>query len=150
MLSGDAIDEAETVADVKDSLCALLAERIGAPRAVDGRHLAAEARRTIDERFAEPLSLKGVAERLGMNATYLSELFKREVGVNFGAYLTMVRTEAAKRLLARTDLSIRAVAAAVGYAYPEYFQRVFRRHEGMAPEAWRKARAGTEESSPPA
>lgn len=152
VLSGDAIDEAESVREIVETLCRLLTERLGEPLAVDGRRLAAEARRLVDERFYEPLSLKGVADRLGLNPTYLSELFKREAGANFGAYLTMVRTEAAKRLLARTDLPVREVATAVGYAYPEYFQRVFRRREGVTPEVWRRASAtgtGAEGSSLP-
>ena len=153
VLSGDVVDEMETLDDLVEFLSCFIAERTAGslPRGADGRHLAAEARRIIDGRFAEPLSLRGVAEHLGLNPTYLSELFKREVGTNFSAYVTRVRTDAAKHLLTRTDLAVRDIAREVGYAYPEYFQRVFRRQEGLSPVEFRSRHARpAEESSPPA
>ncbi len=151
VLSGDVVDEMETLDDLVEFLCCFVAERTAGslPLGADGRHLAAEAKRFIDGRFAEPLSLRGVAERLGLNPTYLSELFKREIGTNFAAYVTMVRTEAAKHLLERTDLAVRDIAREVGYAYPEYFQRVFRRREGLSPVEFRSRRARPAEESTP-
>jgi AraC-like DNA-binding protein len=49
-----------------------------------------------------------------------------------------VRLAVARELLARTDIAISDVAAALGYATPSAFVRAFRRWTGGSPSAWRK------------
>jgi AraC-like DNA-binding protein len=55
------------------------------------------------------------------------------------------RTHEAKRLLAKTDLTVRQVAARTGFADPAYFCRFFRRETGVSPGAFRR---GDETRSP--
>ena len=141
LLSGDVLEELETADEIADFLCDLLRERAGdaMPRAVNGRELAEEARRLVDTRFFEPVSLAATARTLGLSAPYLSVLFKGRFGVNFLDYLTLTRTRQAKRLLKETDLTVRQIAAEVGYTYPEYFQKVFRKRVGASPAEYRRA-----------
>jgi AraC family transcriptional regulator of arabinose operon len=54
-------------------------------------------------------------------------------------HLQAVRLDAARRLLATTDLPVQAVARQVGYADPLYFSRVFRREVGKSPTGFREA-----------
>ena len=65
-----------------------------------------------------------------MGVTYFSELFKKELGVGFAEYLTRLRIEEAKRLLARGSLRVYEVAQQVGYRNANYFSRLFHKHTG--------------------
>ena len=56
------------------------------------------------------------------------------------AYLTKTRMENARRLLLDADLTIKEVAAQVGYQDAHYFSRAFARESGMAPTAYRRKR----------
>ena len=49
--------------------------------------------------------------------------------------------ERAAELLAARGLTVREVAQRVGYRQPAQFAKAFRRHHGVAPSAYRAARA---------
>jgi two-component system response regulator YesN len=117
------------------------------PLPVDGRHLAFEAQRILDTGFRKDLSLTAVAQSIGLAPNYLSELFKEVLGVNFVEYLGRVRTQEAKRLLIHTKLSIKDISTLVGYSSVEYFYKVFKAREGHTPNAYRKLRGSSEEST---
>lgn len=87
--------------------------------------------------MAEDLSLEACAEQVGMSAYNLSRAFKTVAGVNFIDYLTDVRIMNAKKLLANSDAKISDIAAAVGYQ-PPYFNRIFKRMEGITPREYRQ------------
>ena len=71
--------------------------------------------RYLQEHLAEEISLSVLADEFHLNAQYISQLFKNEIGVNFLAYLTNIRMENAKKLLLSTSLSIAEVSAQSGY-----------------------------------
>ncbi len=83
--------------------------------------------------YADELSLQDFAAENGVSLAYFSRLFKDEVGMTFSDYLTHLRVEKAKELLARGDLRPSDVSILVGYEDPKYFSQVFRRIAGMAP-----------------
>lgn len=101
----------------------------------------------IGENFAEStFSLASVAEEFGMNASYLSRKFKREVGVGFGEYVQTVRLESAQRLLRETDRPVSEAAEFVGYHSASAFKSVFNKTAGMSPAVYRRGGAGCETS----
>ena len=78
------------------------------------------------------LSLAFLAETVGINATYLSHQFNREVGSSVPSYIAGLRVERAKELLvSRRGLSIGQIAAAVGIPDVNYFTKIFKK----APDA---------------
>lgn len=87
--------------------------------------------------FPTTISLKEVAVKFGINPSYLSTLFKREVGESFTQYVTRRRLEFAGDLLARTDLPVGTVATECGIPDNNYFARVFKAHTGMQPLQYR-------------
>jgi AraC-like DNA-binding protein len=89
------------------------------------------------QHFAEPLSLKRVAKVGGFAPNYFSELFRKELGVTFGARLAAFRVERAKQLLADTPLTFARVARLSGLSTPQYLSRVFKRLTGETPKACR-------------
>lgn len=140
---------AATAAAVKEWAAGVL-ERclaaVSASQAALRSEAIAQAKKYLAEHFSDPVSLEDVARQVHLSPFYFSRLFKEKEGVNFVEYLTRLRLEEAKRLLARTNETIAAVAARVGYAEANYFSRIFRRHFGLSPSEYREKRpaAGAE------
>ncbi|HJA25132.1 MAG TPA: response regulator [Candidatus Fournierella merdigallinarum] len=89
---------------------------------------------------AEHISLQSVAEEFGFNYTYLSYLFKKNMGRSPSEYLTACRIERAKELLRRNrEYSVKEVAALAGYDDPYYFSRIFKNNTGLSPSEYRRA-----------
>ena len=70
----------------------------------------------IEKDYAKTITLQGCADKFGMNAAYLSDLFSHAVGVPFKAYLTELRLQKARELLSDPTRNVSEVADAVGYA----------------------------------
>ena len=98
----------------------------------------AMAVRLIRERYAEQLSLEGVAGQIHVSPKYLSRLFKDEMGTGFNEYLTQVRLEAAEKLLSASALNVREIAVQVGYLDEKYFSRLFKKKTGLKPTEYRR------------
>ena len=73
-----------------------------------------------------------------MSSGHLSALIKRETGASFSDYVAAKRIGDAKKLLLQEGLSIEEVAYQVGYHDYFYFTKVFKKHEGISPSAFRK------------
>jgi YesN/AraC family two-component response regulator len=84
------------------------------------------------------LSLTSVAEAVGLNASYLSALFKSETKVGFSEYALKVRMEKAKELLDEAGSRVRDVARLVGYQDEKYFASLFKRAFGVTPSQYKK------------
>ncbi|MFD7654649.1 AraC family transcriptional regulator [Actinosynnema sp. NPDC059797] len=83
-------------------------------------------------------SVRAYAERIGVTPGYLTEAVKAATGRTPSELVREARTREAKRLLAKTDLAVRQVAARVGFADPAYFCRFFRRETGVSPGGFRR------------
>ncbi|MDO3411869.1 AraC family transcriptional regulator [Saccharibacillus sp. CPCC 101409] len=90
----------------------------------------------IDRHCAEALSLEELADRYGVTSYTLSKSFRQLFEINFVDYLTGVRMDRAKKLIAGTDLKINEIAERVGYR-PSYFNRQFKKLEGTTPSRYR-------------
>ena len=85
------------------------------------------------------LSLQELADNASVHPNYLTQLFKRRMGVPCMQFLTQVRMEKAKELLLHSNLRISAVARHVGYENPLYFSSYFKKWVGMNPSKYREA-----------
>lgn len=92
----------------------------------------------VDREFRSKLQLQELARQFHMNATYLGQLFKKNTGQSFNAYLNEKRIEEAKRLLKRTQMKISDVALQVGYPNTDYFINKFKLSTGILPSAYRQ------------
>lgn len=106
-------------------------------RVVNRNGTVALMKRHIDRHIGEHLSLKELAERLGMNAAYLGRIFKRVLGVGFKDYQRSRRIHTAQRMLRNTDLRVPNIAAEVGYLDVDHFTDQFKRECGLSPTAYR-------------
>jgi len=91
----------------------------------------------LGQNYMYDISLDNCADHIGTNPFYLSKAFKSVTGVNFIDYLTNLRMEKAKELLRESALKINDVAEQVGYQH-SYFNRIFKRIEGMTPSRYRE------------
>lgn len=92
----------------------------------------------INDHYNEALRLEHVAAYVGLNPSYFSTVFKRELNINFSNYLTQKRIEEACKLLLRSNLSLSDIANEVGFDSQSYFSQIFREHTGMSPREYRK------------
>jgi two-component system, response regulator YesN len=83
--------------------------------------------------YADDISLQAFSAEHNVSLAYFSRLFKVEVGMTFSDYLTQVRIEKAKELLARQDLRLSDISVLVGYDDPKYFGQIFRKVAGVSP-----------------
>jgi AraC family transcriptional regulator, transcriptional activator for feuABC-ybbA operon len=88
--------------------------------------------------YQEQLTLEGLAHMAGLSVSHYSRLFKKSVGYSPIEYLTHLRIDRAKELLALYDYRLKAVAQSVGYADEFYFSRIFKKIEGISPRDYAK------------
>lgn len=94
--------------------------------------------RYLEQRYAAPLNLAGVARQFGFSASYLSRLFKTYSGVGLKQYILQRRITEARRLLAtRPEFRTAAIAEEVGFEDFGAFNRAFKRAAGLTPSAYR-------------
>ena len=123
--------------------CALrLWERLNRQRTDSAWKTVERAKRFIAQHYAEKeLSVEMLCAHLHLSPAYFSTLFKRETQKSFTAYVTDLRMEQAARMLRDTEEKTYLIAERAGYADPNYFSYVFKKHFGISPS---KFRAGQE------
>lgn len=91
----------------------------------------------IDSDLTADLSLRAQAELLNLNSSYLSTLFKKEVGMTLTDYVNNKRIEHAIFLLNTTTLQIQTIAQHCGIPDVNYFTKTFKKHIGKTPKEYR-------------
>ncbi len=102
------------------------------------QRLVGRAMALMRARMAEDITLSEVAKSVFVSPGYLCRLFKAVCGVNLREYLTTIRIERAKELLANSALSCGEVGRSVGYGNPSHFSQAFRRATGQSPSEYRE------------
>lgn len=136
----ETLNSLQTGAEIHTWAIKGLEELLNRIRPVDqGEEAVRRAIEYIRENKHRPdLKFEEVAHVVHLSTSHLSHLLKEKMGIGYVKYLATLRVEEAKRLLRTTDMTIAAVAEAVGYDNPPYFHRVFRRETGMTPADYRR------------
>jgi AraC-like DNA-binding protein len=101
------------------------------------RHLS-RTREFIAENFARPLTLDDLAREADYSPFHLHRLFVEAYGETPNDFLRRTRLTEAKRLLARSQISVLEACAESGYQSPTTFSRLFAREFGAPPTAFRR------------
>lgn len=97
-----------------------------------------EAQKYINRNYNnEYLSISEIANSLGVSQTYLSRMFKREMGSTFSQYLTNVRIKNAIILMRDPSLRLNEIAELIGYGTQNYFNNIFKRSVGISPQDYK-------------
>jgi AraC family transcriptional regulator of adaptative response / methylphosphotriester-DNA alkyltransferase methyltransferase len=103
----------------------------------------------VEQDYASELSLDDIARRVASSRRQLQRAYAEIGGTTFREHLTHVRMDRAAELLARRGLTVREVAHRVGYRQPAQFAKAFRRHQGLAPSAFRAGAHADDEDRRP-
>ncbi|HAI84423.1 MAG TPA: AraC family transcriptional regulator [Chitinophagaceae bacterium] len=83
-------------------------------------------------------TVKYLADNVHLSASYLSDLLKKETGMNAQDHIHYYLIEEAKNILLGTQNSISEIAYSLGFEYPQYFSKLFKQKTGHTPVAYRK------------
>ena len=92
----------------------------------------------VNAEITSALSLSTIAKKMNMNASYLSNLFKRETGMTITYFINQQKVRQAAEYLKESQISIAQVSERVGIHDVNYFARIFKKHLGMSPSDFRK------------
>lgn len=91
----------------------------------------------IETRYAEQLTVTGLAGEIGLERSYFSTLFHKITGKSPQNYISDIRIQKACALLLTGEFLVNEIACAVGIA-PEGFSRVFKNKMGVTPGQYQK------------
>ena len=92
----------------------------------------------IHQNYDKDIDNAHISGELGYHSYYLNRMFKKHTGITIHQALIKERMRVAEQLLTATDLSVNAVAAAVGYADHTHFCTAFKTYMGTTPLKYRK------------
>lgn len=92
----------------------------------------------ISLHYMDNISLNEVAQIINLSRSYLSTLFKKEIGISFTQYLIDFRLNRAIEMLHKEKLPINIVAELVGYPNYADFSKIFKKHKGLSPAIYLK------------
>ena len=84
------------------------------------------------------LELTQLAAECGLSTSHFARAFRHSFGTSPHRWLTQRRIELAQRLLIESAMPIAEIAVACGFADQSHFTRIFARHVGASPAAWRR------------
>lgn len=94
----------------------------------------------------EPLQVATLAAQANISPSHFFVLFKRQTGCAPIDCFIRLRMQHACRLLGETVLSVKEVAATLGYDDPFYFSRIFKSVNHVAPSEYRLLKNGAKEA----
>jgi len=98
-----------------------------------------KAKKYIDDNLQNnELSLSLIAKHLYLNPSYLSRMFKKEIGISFIEYVTKVRMEKAIELLKKGDMKAFEIADSIGISDSNYFSTCFKKYTGLSISEYKK------------
>lgn len=101
----------------------------------------------IQQHFTEKITEEQMACLCRMRPFQFSRSFRKQCGITFQEFVQRTRIEEAMRLLQNPNMPILDIALSVGFRDQSYFTRVFKKHIGVAPTAYRESRIRTGEQS---
>jgi len=96
-----------------------------------------KAKKFIQERHTEEISLQQVAKEVHVSSFYLCKLFRKATGITFTEFVCRTRMEKAKDLLLNPNLRVSEIVYEVGFQSLTHFNRVFKKTMGETPTHYR-------------
>lgn len=92
----------------------------------------------IEDNMESPLSLSDLSFATGLSPNYFHRIFSREMGITPNNYINKIKLDNAKRLLAKTEMSIADIAMQCGFENVPYFSFLFKKQHKMTPYEFRE------------
>lgn len=85
----------------------------------------------------EEITLNQLAEIAAMTPSYLSALFKKEVGISISAYIHRAKINEAKSLMTYTAHSLTEISSLLNFHDQSYFTKIFKKYAGVTPKQFK-------------
>ena len=92
----------------------------------------------IGEHLSEDISLATLAEVARLSPYHFVRTFKQSFGLPPHRYLSSLRMQQAKSLLANPAMSVTQIGVNLGFSETSSFTTTFRKHTGLTPTAYRR------------
>lgn len=92
----------------------------------------------INQNYYNELTVEKIAQYIGLDRSYIGQLFKNEKGLSIKEYLISLRMQKAFNFLIGTDFNISEIGRSVGYQDAFWFSKIFKKKYGMSPDQLRK------------
>ncbi len=137
--AGSLIDMLKWVSHSTNAIVAALAE------SSRSNTIIGTVKKYIDEHYGSHITKADLGALVFLNPDYLAKLFKKETGTALNDYISQVRIEKAKILLADGSIPLTDVAMQTGFDYYSYFSTIFKKATGISPSDFRRQLLGNEE-----
>lgn len=94
--------------------------------------------RYVVDNLSRGVSVKELSVQFGVSTKQLCRIIKKEYGLTAQSFIKNIQLSKAKKYLAEYDLSVKEVAAKVGYSDRYTFEKAFKKNEGISPANFRK------------
>ncbi len=94
----------------------------------------------IRRNYMRKITLNDIADCVNFSISYISRIFKEEMGVSITSFVNRVRVDSAKMLLLQKEIPLVEVAYLCGFEDQTYFNKVFKRTAGTSPGKFRDKR----------
>lgn len=98
-----------------------------------------KAQQYIAAHRREQLSVPIAAQRADVSASYLTALFRKNLGISPGEYIRRVKLEESRQMIREGKLNFTEIAAALEYSTVHHFSRQFKEKFGMTPTEYAKS-----------
>ena len=127
----------QEICEVSYDILATLEDKFYTPPNVRNKKMIAIEQYISDHYTDQTMSAASIAEQFKISPSYLSRIFKADMGIGIVEYIHRIRVEAAKKLLMYNDLNMNAVAVESGFSNRWVLTRVFKKICGMTPGDYR-------------
>ncbi len=100
---------------------------------VSQNELIQNVEKIIHREYGKRLNLKLISQKLFVNSSYLSRIYKKETGLTVTDAINEYRVRKAKEILDTKEYKVYEVGKMVGIEDPAYFTHVFLKYEGQTP-----------------
>lgn len=112
--------------------------QIDAPPDYGTERMMRNALEYIEENMIRSISMRDVADHVGLSYNYFSKLFKEHTQSHFAHYVHLRRIERSKKYLQDSSFKIQDIAKKLGYDNPSEFSRAFKKYVGIYPREYRE------------
>lgn len=89
--------------------------------------------------YSESLTVSSIANKVAMHPNYLSNLFKKEVGLTIHEYIQIKKIEEAKKLIAYSEYNLAEVYTLLNFYDQSHFTKVFKKITGLTPKEFERS-----------
>lgn len=134
------VEECNSIKDVYELSAKMLTdytERVHKANIGKYSHSILKCQNFIFEHLYDKISLTELADHLGMNSSYLSHLFKKEVGISFSEYLQIERIKEAQKLIRAGEKSLSDIYIPLCFIDQSHFTKAFKKVTGITPKEYK-------------